>query len=232
MPAVGAELTELAMVLDANGQPHLAFDDSDRGLGYAAWDGASWQVEAVDGAIGLEVAVALDAAGRPWIAHSTLDFKLEVASRADDGSWHVETVDQTDGFQGHSPSLAADSQGRVHLAWVDEKSATLKYALHDSGGWHIDTIGDRVGHVALAVDAAGEPHVSFAAPNRGPGNSYLPAPLQYAAHGAHGGWTTERVVADGESAGWSSLVIGGDGVARVSWYDYASGSLRYAERGD
>jgi len=230
LPATAGVLTDVAMVLDAHGQPHLAFDDSISGLGYAAWDGTSWQVEAVGVAIGVEVALALDPAGRPWIAHSTVDFKLEVASRADDGTWQLETIDRTDGYQGHSPSLAADSQGHVQLAWVDGKSVTLKYALHDSGGWHTETVADQVGHVALALDAAGNAHVSFAAPNGGAGQPRPPAPLQYAVRRSDGGWFTERVGADGESDGWSSLVIGGDGIARVSWYDYASGSLRYAER--
>ena len=99
MPSGGGVLTDLAMVLDAGGQPRIAFDQSDSGLGYATWDGAAWQVEAVDPAIGIEVAVAVDAGGRPWIAHSTLDFKLVVATRADDGTWQLETLDQTDNFQ-------------------------------------------------------------------------------------------------------------------------------------
>jgi hypothetical protein len=229
MPSDGGVLTDQAMALDANGQPHLAFDESGSGLGYAAWDGTSWQVEAVDSAIGLEVAVALDAAGRPWIAHSTLDFRLIVATRADDGSWQLWVLDRTDGFQLHSPSLAIDSQGRAHLAWVDGKSATLKYAVHDDGGWHVETVADKVGHVALALDAAGVPHLSFAAPNGGTGIARLVAPLEYAVRKSSG-WAIELVGADGESDAWSSLVIGGDGIARVSFWDFTSGSVRYAAR--
>jgi hypothetical protein len=229
MPATGGVLTDLDMALDASGRPHLVFDESDSGLGYAAWDGTSWQTEAVDGAVGIEVAIALDAAGRPWIAHSTLDFRLIVGTRADDGTWQLWALDRTDGSQLHSPSLAIDSQGRAQVAWIDGTSGTLKYALRDDSGWHVENVAAHAGHVALALDAADVPHFSFAAPSGEAGTARLVAPLQYAVRDP-GGWTLERVGDADESAAWSSLVIGGDGIARVSWWDFASGSVRYAAR--
>ena len=72
------------------------------------------------------------------------------------------------------------------------------------------------------------PRSSFAPPNGGSGARVV-SPLEYAVR-ANAGWAIERVGSYGESDGWSSLVIGGDGVARVSWYDFASGSVRYAVR--
>ena len=234
MPTDGGVLTELAMVLDANGQPHIAFDRSDTGLGYAAWDGTSWLVEAVDSTIGVEVALALDAAGRPSIAHSSLDFRLEFARRADDGTWSIETVATTGQSQIHSPSLAIDSFGRPQLAYIDQTSWALKYAMRGPAGWQIETLGcaGEAAHASLALDGAGRPHVTFAARTGTAGAarpSPLLAPLQHGVR-ADGVWQIDRVDDAGGSDWWSSLVIGSDGVARVSWYDFASGAVRYAER--
>lgn len=209
-------------------------DDSDRGLGYAEWDGAAWHVEPVDPTVGLEVALALDSAGRPTIAHSTIDFRLEVARRGDDGRWTIETV-ETDGMtQMHSPSLAIDSLGVPELAWIDETRWTLKYALRGDDGWQIETVGcaGEAASVSLALDAEEQPHVAFAARTGTSGigrPTPLPAPVQHAVR-ARGTWSVEAVSDAAQSDMSPSLALGADGIARVSWYDVAAGSVRYAER--
>ncbi|HEY1584643.1 MAG TPA: hypothetical protein VGH63_03080, partial [Polyangia bacterium] len=73
VPMAGPVVTDLAMALDADSHPHIAFDRSDTGLGYARWDGATWHVEQVDPSIGVEVALALDADGLPSIARPVAD---------------------------------------------------------------------------------------------------------------------------------------------------------------
>ncbi len=219
-------VTELAMVLDGDGRPRIAFDDSVGGLGYAAFDGTSWHVEPLGG-VGIEVSIALDGAGRPLIAHSTLDFRLEVARRADDGSWQRETVQSTPMAQLHSPTLLVDANGRPELVWIDGRSWLLEYGVRTDSGWQVETIGcaGEAAHASFALDAAGHAHVTFAARTDRP-----PAPLRHAVREGSGVWIVEPVSDGAEAAWWSSLRIGADGVARVSWYDFSAGTLHYGER--
>ncbi|HEX6839650.1 MAG TPA: hypothetical protein VF334_23895 [Polyangia bacterium] len=234
LPMNGGVDYDVALALDAADRPRVAFDDSDRGLGYAEWDGSSWHVEEIEPTVGLEVALALDAAGRPTIAHSTIDFRLEVARRGDDGRWTVETVAIDGKTQMHSPSLVVDALGVPELAWIDQTKWTLEYAVRGDGGWQIETVGcaGEAASVSLALDAVDQPHVAFAARTGTSGAGRptpLSAPVQEAVR-AGGSWSVETVSDAAQSAMSPSLAIGADGVARVSWYDVAAGSIRYAAR--
>jgi hypothetical protein len=218
-----------ALALDEHGQPRVAFDSDIGAVEYASWDGAAWSHEVVATGITDFAVLALDATGRPSIAFCR-NARLEFARRGDDGTWSVETIDDASTAKLWWPSLAIDASGRPHVSYVDQASWTLKHAMRDDGGWHLQTVGcvHDVVATSLALDAAGEPHIAVGHRTiHYPSTALLPAPLDYARHD-DGGWTIETV--GGQDAEEPSLVLGSDGIARVSWFDVASGALFYAVR--
>ncbi len=81
--------------------------------------------------------------------------------------WHIENVD-SDGAVGQWPSLALDSDDRPHIVYFDtawhfrytKKEEDWREPIRSPGvpeGWF-----DKVtGHTSMALDWAGNPHVSF-----------------------------------------------------------------------
>jgi hypothetical protein len=83
------------------------------------------------------------------------------------GTWNIQTVD-SDGDTGYWPSLALDSAGNPHISYFLHivASGDLKYASWESvsGTWNIQTVdSDRnvEAKTSLALDSAGNPHISY-----------------------------------------------------------------------
>lgn len=76
--------------------------------------------------------------------------------------WSREVVDMPGYFHHMSDhSLAYDSEGRLHLAYGGDR---LRYATFDGESWQVAIIDEEVGSgmgAALALDAAGRPHISY-----------------------------------------------------------------------
>jgi hypothetical protein len=79
--------------------------------------------------------------------------------------WRIETVDGGRGTAfGHSPSLAIDSAGNIHLGYIDISRKTLLYAYRGKQEQHWDKmdLDTSVGYSeALALDANGKPHFAY-----------------------------------------------------------------------
>lgn len=161
----------------------------------------------------------LDAEGDPHIAYG--DKHLYYAWY--DGTWHVETVDESYGV-GLFASLALDESGYPHISYYDEANGDLKYAYLDATGWHITTV-DSEGQVGLYTSLALEatapytPHISY--------SDYTHYDLKYAYLDATG-WHTETVDSEGYVGYHSSLALDGDGYAHISYFDYTHVDLKHA----
>ena len=149
------------LALDGNDYPHVAYNYW-KELWYTHWDGSAWQSEKVletSGSVTSEAAaLLLDGAGRPHIIHGTWD---GIAHTWWDGSaWRTETVDDAPALSVGRFGLAMDGAGTLYLAYRDSTNQVLKYAYRDGGGWHVQTVDTGLAP-ALALDGAGNPHISY-----------------------------------------------------------------------
>jgi hypothetical protein len=161
-----------SLVLDDAGRPRVSYGCVEFSppyyfydvLRYAWYDGAAWQIEGV-GKGGTESSLALDSAGLPRIGYVySSDGSLRY-THYDGTSWVDEAVD---GEEGGFPSLALDTTGQPWISYgrIDSYYGTreLRLARYEGGVWKLavlDTTSDTGSGPDLALDSAGEPHVSY-----------------------------------------------------------------------
>jgi hypothetical protein len=77
------------------------------------------------------------------------------------GDWQVKTIDDA-GKVGQCCSIDLDSQGNVHICYLDRANNDLKYATNASGSWVVSTIDDAGGwYCSLALDTNDGIHISY-----------------------------------------------------------------------
>lgn len=214
---LGSPGQEVSMVLDSQGDPRLTYQANIGGgteLRFAAFDGTSWAVAAVDRRVfaGKHTAMAYDASGELYIAATSFDGALLYNFR--EGEWSDEII-------------ASTSRGRLGLAFdgdvphvcVHNESATiLVHASRDrEGTWSSTTVDGSVlgearygNHCSIAVSAEGGVHIAYE------DNQFRR--LKYA-HRSGEEWST--VVVDdggGDFAGtYTSLVLDSSGAPHISY---------------
>jgi hypothetical protein len=131
-----------SMALDAQGRPHVTYQDLPigpngvAGLRYAYRDGGTWHLSVVDGANGnyggTWSSLALDAAGRPQVVYAGLDAKNLKYGRFTGSGWELETIRA--GFApGFGQSLELEAGGpRVVYQSLGEG---FLYATRSASGW-------------------------------------------------------------------------------------------------
>jgi len=174
---VGACSTSLA--LDSAGNPKVAYAASPNTLGYAVWNGASWDHQTLDGAswVGWDPppAMVLDAANNPHILYCddvsrrTGDpYAADALKYAhwDGSSWHIETVDDYV-LNDCGLALRIGSDGRPRIAYGDWGRA-IKYTtgqwdeMSQSWEWETQTVGGELGSgISMALDAHDHPWISY-----------------------------------------------------------------------
>jgi hypothetical protein len=153
-------------VLDRDDNPRISYyDETNRNLKYAAFDGTVWQAETVDAVnmVGQYTSLALDGSGNPHISYydettSGLRYAL-----LDGSTWQVATVDSLN-LVGQYTSLVLDGAGRPHISYYDETNRDLKYASFDGVRWQagtVDNVNDVGAYSALALDRDGKPFISY-----------------------------------------------------------------------
>ena len=120
-----------SLALDSTGKPRIGYyDESDKNLRYAAWDGSKWILTTVDNSkrVGEYVSLKLDGNGDPRISYydaQNRDLKFAAWDRLT-SKWVTETVDSTKKVGAYS-SLALDSLGNPRISYYDESNRDLKY---------------------------------------------------------------------------------------------------------
>jgi hypothetical protein len=126
--------------------------------------------------------------------------------------WQIESVDGGRGTAlGHSPSLAIDHAGNLHLGYIDTSRNVLRYAYRGKHEDHWDKmdLDTSVGYSAtLALDAQGKPHFAY--------QGFYEKGLHYA---AWDGSTWHKQLIDPLSvAFFMSMQIDKQGNPKISYY--------------
>ncbi len=213
-----------SLQLDPSGFPRVsyctAFGSEDYRVRYAAWDGASWQIETVS-SVGTGVSngtsLVLDNNSSPHISYNSrlYDHGMEYAYR-DDSTWQIETVDGGHGASvGPYNSLALDSAGWPRLSYRDNTIVRNKYAQWNGTGWNIEVSGqDGVPDFPYGCLLVDEQDVSHLA---GSGLSY--------AVRTDSGWSVENGIAPGGKG--ARLVLDSQGNPHIAHCSVSDDMVRY-----
>jgi hypothetical protein len=229
-----------SIAVDANGIPHMSYFEL-LGLGpygsslkYAKWTGTEWgneTVETVDTGGGFS-SIALDSNGNPHIGHSRglkADHNLGYA-KWEGGTWSVETVD-AEGDTGCDTSLALDANDWPRISYErrpvpihNEREHMLKHAAWNGSSWNIEVVDvtrNMISETSIAVDSAGNSHVSHG--ERIDGNWTL----KYVSWNG-GAWNIEVVDADASVGIHNELALDGSDRPHIAYYDITNKDLKYA----
>ena len=203
------------LALNAQNQPRIAYFDfaTDNLLRYRVFDGANWpQQTVITGFSSVQASadLALDSAGKPYIAFSSKDTVSYTLSLAVPSgiSWTVEPVGNG---VGSAPSLALDSANQVHISYQDTNSRTLSYALRTNTGWLTETVGEpddaAIIGSSLVVDAANTPHIAYV--------NYPRKELVYAKR-VNGAWVKEKVGSESQAV---TLALDKTGAPHIAYIE-------------
>jgi hypothetical protein len=226
------------MVLDGSGRPRLAYVQHTTGeLLYAFYDGSSWSSEVADstlpGYIGLRPSLALDSAERPHIMYWDIANENPKYVYHDGSDWQADWVDPGTLYTGLHPSLALDAGDRPHALYCAYPELgnyfcqELVYAYHDGANWTTQVVVSGMEYVndraSLALDAAGNPHVSY----------YDDFPEDNLLYAYYDGSTWQMEVADGQRdvGFYSSLALDSNNRSHISYRDsreFTYGNLKHA----
>lgn len=163
-----------AIQLDNDELPGIAYyDQAEKGLEYAKFDGSQWTVELVDnnGDAGRYASLVYDAANNPHISYFVFDGERTGEVRhawLDGGSWQFEVVDRLDdvlpGRTGARKitALALGENDELHIAYSDRNRVV--YGQQNEDGWLLQELpknSDKLlGQlVELEIDSQGMPHL-------------------------------------------------------------------------
>ncbi len=167
----GDRCARTALALDVTDAPQISYA-TDAGVRYARWTEQGWTVRTI--ASGRYADLALDRAGQPHVAYLVNNDSLRHIW-FDGQDWHDESVitlgeGETSGTSYYlaSLSLALDGQDTPHVSYTFVGYpnympwTALGYARRTAGAWvFAEIIYNAKGAVALALDAAGDPHISY-----------------------------------------------------------------------
>jgi len=208
--------------LDSTGKPHIAYGADH--LYYARFDGANWVKEVVDSAdgVGLYASLALDANNHPHISYydankGVLKYAVNLGS-----GWTISTLDAT--TQAADFNMAADDSLDVQDIpdrIVDTRAWRSELLAMETPEDVASAYKGRGLHTSMAVDAAGNPRISYYDSTSGD--------LKFAQI-FMGQWQIRTVDTSDDVGKYTSLVVDSalPSNAFISYYDATNGNLKYA----
>ena len=172
------------IAVDSNGIPHISYyDATNQDLKYAVISGGSWVVSTIDatGNLGKYTSIDLDLINNPYISyydHGNSYIKLIFR---EGGAW-IKTTGPTANItanisDGGTSLIVHNYASTPIIAYFDSSTGEIKLSMYDRGNvfsppivnnehWATETVmgipGSYITSLSLAVDNAGQPHITYA----------------------------------------------------------------------
>lgn len=124
-----------SIAIDSHDNPHISYCGSTGRLGYACFNGTSWNPQLIPGSERDDVqsiSIALDSYDNPHIGYCDLGGRSLRYAYYDSGLWNVKTVDGTSGgvYGPIHNSIAVDSKNNTHISYLylTRGGGILRYA--------------------------------------------------------------------------------------------------------
>lgn len=220
-----------SMVIDQAGNFHLGYHDESRGAvryAFRAKKEREWHTMQIDGG-GAALSVTVDRTGHPHFAYVG-EYERGLRYAYWDGTkWIKRIIDSEIISFWLSIQLSSEGYPRISYyqrLWQDRSYALhLKYASYDGKTWYIETVDPESAtgkFNSLALDPAGNPHISYSDVDRGD--------LRYA-YWDGSQWHYSAPDTHRASDGWVGLanciVMDPNGLAHIAYLDVDHRKVKY-----
>ena len=229
----------VGIAVDSNNYPHISYSAygsyCGNGLMLASFDGVDWTSQTVKSGSnrGCSSALVIEDDDQINIAYQNRDTsKLSFVTGNGVSTWSSDyAVDfgnpSYSMYPGYYSSMAVDNQGQFHIAHYDSKEEDLRYSTGVPNGQWSNTIIDSGGNTgrnpAIAIDAAGDPHIVY--------HSWAGWDLKYATlNPSSPNWQVSNVETAGSIGDSSSIFIDDAGIIHIAYSDDTNNVLRYATK--
>jgi len=169
-----------SIALDGQGNPHISYiDATNNNLKYAYYNGTSWTLETIGGAVQAATSIEVDASGAAHIAYcgsSYLKYAVQVST-----GWWIENITPGN-FDGtpNGASLVLDRNGNPHISYTGQwaNDWRVHYIYKKDGNWTFKGDNDQIAEAdagegdgsspahygkptSLALDKNGNPHIAY-----------------------------------------------------------------------
>jgi hypothetical protein len=207
-----------SIALDDLGRPHVAYAQPD-GLWYAYRSDNEWHyVSLLEGAY--FTSIALDSAGYPHIAYSSSNRLVYVHQNAN--GWYWYEVDTSPLFKVNL-SLVLDAADHAHISYLNA-GETVGYAHWTGSQWQLETFDAwpnpnlSWSSSSIALDSQDQPTIAY----------QIGSGIKLASR-TNNGWN--MITFNNDVFGsWVSLVIDGNDVPHLAYYDSQQDAQMYATR--
>jgi hypothetical protein len=151
----------MALVVDDDDQPCIAYHVNGQGLKYACKTGDEWASEVVSAVNASSISLDLTSSEQPhivFIQGNTGSGEIKHAT-LDGDAWLIEPVAWTSG----GLSMTIDGTDYLHLSYVTGGSGII-HAVYTDAGWQfarIEATHNTVGSTDITVDSLGNPHIAY-----------------------------------------------------------------------
>jgi hypothetical protein len=152
-----------SLALDSAGNPHISYyDNANRDLKYANWNGTSWTIETVDSAgdVGRDGSIVVDGSGNPHISYrDSTNGALKYAYH-DGSGWNISVVDASGSVA--MSSIVLDSSENPHISYFSYVSNGVQYARWDGAAWQISSVESAGGwKTSIALTNENLPRIAY-----------------------------------------------------------------------
>jgi hypothetical protein len=168
-----AEGTDVALKLDVNGRPRIAYTDPEFSarpiprLLVAENLAGEWTVDELTGRLVHAMSMDLEKELDPFIAYSDYDDNQSMhIARRRDGQWMLSKV--TNNAVSATATAVDVPRGVVHIVYIDVTHRAVKHASLSAGRWQFETIeiltpaAILLNTLSLTLDSEGQPVAAYA----------------------------------------------------------------------